>query len=147
MGKAMGVPVTLKRLTELIGCSMRSLIRWEKGERPALAFQPRLRELDRMLRAGRFSITEALETKPDKPRAPLVASGVSLTLEGTQALLRFTLAVPGEPVERRVVEIVVPQDALSMPLFKCPMASAQVAARSATPEARERPGRTASARG
>jgi len=120
MGQAMGVPVTLKRLTELIGCSLRSLIRWERGERPALAFRPRLRELDRMLRAGKFSISEALETKPERPRAPLVASGVSVTLEGAQALLRFTLAVPGEAVERRVVEIVVPQEALNMPFMRCP---------------------------
>lgn len=146
MGQAMGVPVTQKRLTELIGCSMRSLIRWEKGERPALAFQPRLRELDQMLRSGKFSVVKALETKPDRPRAPLVASGVSVTLEGTQALLRFVLAVPGESVERSVVEIVVPQEALSMPLFKCPRATAQVACHSPIPEASERPQRTARAR-
>lgn len=119
IGEAMGIPLTMKRFTELIGCSMRSVIRWERGERPALMFRPRLLELERMLKSGTFSIDDALRSKPERPKAPLVASGVSVTLEGTQALLRFVLAVPGEAMERSVVEIVVPQEALNMPFLRC----------------------------
>lgn len=115
LGDALGAArATQAHLAELVGCSLRSIIRWEQGERrPSAGFRPRLLELERKLRARALSIDDELArgTREPELRAgrtlPLVADVVSVDVEGDRALLRFGLKVPGEPEPRTVVEVLV----------------------------------------
>jgi hypothetical protein len=122
IGEAMGVHCTLRKFALLVGASWRSVWRWERGGRVTLGFRPRLLQLDRLLNEGTFSVEDALDAAARTP-APLVASTVSVTLQGGQALLRFSLAVPGEETARLVAEIMVPPNALEAAL---PTGSRQV---------------------
>jgi transcriptional regulator with XRE-family HTH domain len=108
ISEAMGVHCTVQRFADLAGASRMSVMRWEQGGRVALMFRSRLLALERMLNEGTLSVEEAINGY-ERPRPPLVATSVSLMLEGAQALLRFGLAVPGDPAGRTAVEILVPQ--------------------------------------
>lgn len=111
------------RLAELLGCSPWTIRRWERGtKRPSAAYTVRLRELERRLRERPATINEELRgvakqedeaspTKTERP-LPLTANAVSVRVEGEQALVSFTLKVPGEKMAREVVEVLVPTSSL-----------------------------------
>lgn len=74
VGEAMGARATIEQFAELVGCSRNSVMRWEKGDKPALMFRPRLLELERMLREVK-PFKKSLESKQ---QPPLLAKAVKL---------------------------------------------------------------------
>ena len=118
----MGIPAhgSRLRLAELVGCSSHTVTKWEKGRRPSLAYVPRLIELEAKLRArkGRSVDEELLgEVAPIVPAPlrpmPLVASAMSVKVEGEQALVTFTLKIPGESMARVVAEVLIPRSVVT----------------------------------
>lgn len=116
IGEAMGVRCTIEKFAELVGTSRNSVIRWEHGGTVSLVFRARLIQLDKLVREGTFAVEDALK-QAEEPRGPLVASTLAITLQGTHALLRFAISVPGEEASRLVAEILLPQVALELPLL------------------------------
>jgi DNA-binding XRE family transcriptional regulator len=119
LGAAMGAEIaTQAQLADLLGCTTETIKSWEKGrKKPTRPFVLRLLEIERSLKARRLSLHDEIrlgilpgdaEPRPER-RAPFVASAVSVVVEGDQALVRFSLKVPGEALARTVAEVIVPR--------------------------------------
>lgn len=122
LGATMGVEIaTQVQLADLLGCTTETIKKWEKGQKkPTRPFVLRLVEIERSLKNRKLSLNdeirlgireEGTESCHERP-APVSASAVTVTIEGGQALLRFTIKVPGEALARTVAEVLVPSSAL-----------------------------------
>lgn len=101
VSEAMGARATIEQFAEIVGCSRNSVARWEKGEKPALMFRPRLLELEQMLKEAK-PFKKTLESKR---QAPLLASVVKLSRR--EKLISFSFVAGG-----REIEVLVPIKAL-----------------------------------
>jgi transcriptional regulator with XRE-family HTH domain len=124
LGAAQGREIASQlQLADLLGCTTESIKKWEKGaKKPARPFVLRLIEIERSLKNRKLSLNDEIrlgiasegstpESRHERP-APFSASAVSVVVEGGQALLRFTVKVPGETLARTVAEVLIPRAAL-----------------------------------
>lgn len=123
LGDALGVAkATQSHLAELVGCSLWSIIRWEQGKRPSLAYLPRLVALEKKLQemkassVGVASGAEKTASRPGPLLLPFFASTVSVKIEGNLSYLRFEVNVPSDDDARMVADLIVPTPELIIAL-------------------------------
>lgn len=96
------------RLADLVGCTPKTIGTWKRKKAAPHIYAPRLIEVEAKLRARLAPKEPACEERP----LPLMANVVSVRVEGEQALVSFSLKVPGEEGVRSVCEVLVPRTAL-----------------------------------